>query len=189
MRNCAPTPRSPERGGSGNPPLKVRAPWLYPDGSGRQGHNPAGASPVMSIARCRHVAMPQGEQATGRPLRGVNGPAARWDSVPPAVGAVRGPSKCGSRNIREWLQPRNGNLTSKPRRGEFPRAEPFESEVRPMSAGKETGQSTGGARRGRGPSTRTRIGEITSGRAVIQQGLTATCKDPPHEGQPKEVGG
>jgi hypothetical protein len=30
MRNCEPTPCSPERGGDGNPPLRVRAPWIYP---------------------------------------------------------------------------------------------------------------------------------------------------------------
>jgi len=52
-------------------------------GSGRQGHNPAGGSPAMSIARFRHVAMPQFEQVTARPLRGVNGPAARRDTEPP----------------------------------------------------------------------------------------------------------
>ena len=69
------------------------------------------------------------------------------------------------------------------------RAEPVEAEVRPMSAGKATGQSTGGARRGRGPSAHTRIGEITSGRAISQQGLAATCKDPPSEGRPKQAGG
>ena len=30
MRNCEPSPRGPERGGVGNPPLPVRAPRLYP---------------------------------------------------------------------------------------------------------------------------------------------------------------
>jgi len=29
-----------------------------------------------------------------------------------------------------------------------------------------------------GPSTYARVAEITSGRAISQQGLTATCKDP-----------
>ena len=81
--------------------LKARAPRLYPNGSGRQGHNPTGASPVMLITRFKHVAMPQFEQATARPLRGVNGPAAWWDTEPTAVGAVRGPSEYGSLNIRE----------------------------------------------------------------------------------------
>ena len=30
-----------------------------------------------------------------------------------------------------------------------------------------------------GPSTYTRVAEIMSGRTVSQQGLAATCKDPP----------
>jgi hypothetical protein len=45
----------------------------------------------------------------------------------------------------------------------------------------ETSASTEGARRGRGPSAYTRIAEITSGRANSQQGLVATCKDPPYK--------
>ena len=32
-----------------------------------------------------------------------------------------------------------------------------------------------------GPSTYARVAEITSGRAITQQGLTATCKDLPNE--------
>jgi hypothetical protein len=62
------------------------------------------------------------------------------------------------------------------------RAEPLKAEVRPMSIEKETGQCIGGAWRGRGPSAHTRIVEITSGRTISQQGLTATCKDPLNEG-------
>jgi hypothetical protein len=69
------------------------------------------------------------------------------------------------------------------------RAEPVESEVRPMSAGKGTGQCTGGVWRGRGPSAHARIVEITSGRAISQQRLAATCKDPLSEGRPKQAGG
>ena len=41
----------------------------------------------------------------------------------------------------------------------------------------ETGKSTAGSWRGRGPSTRARIVEITSGKSLFQQGLIATCKD------------
>jgi len=33
--------------------------------------------------------------------------------------------------------------------------------------------------RGKGPSALAQIVEITSGRAIFQQGLTATCKDSP----------
>lgn len=56
--------------------LKLRAPYFYPKGSGRQGRNPAGESPVVSIARFRHVVIPQFVRVTARSLRGVNGPAA-----------------------------------------------------------------------------------------------------------------
>ena len=36
-----------------------------------------------------------------------------------------------------------------------------------------------GTLRGKGPSALTQIVEITSGRAIFQQGLTTTCKDSP----------
>ena len=103
----------------------------------------------MLIARFKHVAMPQFEQVTDRPLRGVNGPAARWDTELIAVGVVRGSSKCGSWNISEWLQPRNRIPASKPRRGGIPRAEPVDYEVRPLSLGRE---------RVRAPMERGRVG-------------------------------
>ena len=41
----------------------------------------------------------------------------------------------------------------------------------------ETGECTGRASRGMGPSICTRSSEITSGRYHFQQGLVATCKD------------
>jgi hypothetical protein len=40
-----------------------------------------------------------------------------------------------------------------------------------------------------GPGTYARITEITSGRAISQQGLTATCKDRAHKAQAKARGG
>jgi len=43
----------------------------------------------------------------------------------------------------------------------------------------ETGKSTEGALRRRGPDTYTRTTEITSGWAIFQQGPAATCKDLP----------
>jgi len=45
----------------------------------------------------------------------------------------------------------------------------------------ETGMSTEGTPRGKGPSTYARIAEITSGRANSQQGLATTSKDLPTE--------
>jgi hypothetical protein len=41
----------------------------------------------------------------------------------------------------------------------------------------ETGKSTGETPRDRGLSNHARIGEIMSGRANFQQGLTVTCED------------
>ena len=40
-----------------------------------------------------------------------------------------------------------------------------------------------------GPSTYTKIAEITSGRSHVQQGLTATCKDREEERRAKLSGG
>jgi len=48
--------------------------------------------------------------------------------------------------------------------------------------GEEADVCSQGARRGMGPSTYARIAEITSGRAISQQGLARTCKDPAHNG-------
>jgi len=48
--------------------------------------------------------------------------------------------------------------------------------------GEEADACNRGARRGRGPSTRARIAEIMSGRAISQQGLVTTCKDPAAKG-------
>jgi hypothetical protein len=47
--------------------------------------------------------------------------------------------------------------------------------------GEATDKSSRGAWRGMGPSTYARVAEITSGRAISQQGLTATCKDRAHK--------
>jgi len=49
----------------------------------------------------------------------------------------------------------------------------------------ETGESTWETRRGMDPSAYTRIAEIMSGRAVSQQGLVTTCKDPAYKGKPR----
>jgi len=45
-----------------------------------------------------------------------------------------------------------------------------------------------GARRGMGPSACTRVAEIMSGRAIAQQGLATTCKDPAYKGYAGGVG-
>ena len=46
-----------------------------------------------------------------------------------------------------------------------------------------------GARRGKGPSTYARIAEIMSGRAISQQGLATTCKDPARKARAEARGG
>ncbi len=52
----------------------------------------------------------------------------------------------------------------------------------------ETSKCTEGALRGKGPSTHARIAEITPGRAISQQGLATTCKDPPYKGYTRKRG-
>ena len=55
--------------------------------------------------------------------------------------------------------------------------------------GQGTDTSSQGAWRGMGPSTYARVAEITSGRAISQQGLTATCKDRAHKEGSEARGG
>jgi hypothetical protein len=55
--------------------------------------------------------------------------------------------------------------------------------------GEGTDKRSQGARRGMGPGTCARVAEITSGRAVSQQGLTATCKDHARKEESKARGG
>jgi hypothetical protein len=69
------------------------------------------------------------------------------------------------------------------------RADPVQTGGRPMSQREETGTCTLGAA-GVGVQTRGEgLAEITSGRTVAQQGLTATCKDLPQEAMPEAAGG
>jgi hypothetical protein len=135
----------------------------------------------MSFARFRHVARPQFEGATSRPLRGVNGPAAQG-SRSPAVGAVRGPSECESLNIKKWLKaPRSFSRAEAASRDFLARqtVDPYgEADVR----WEETGMGTGGARRGRGPGTCTRIVEITSGRTTLPAGARGNLQRPATDG-------
>jgi hypothetical protein len=55
--------------------------------------------------------------------------------------------------------------------------------------GEGTDKRSQGARRGMGPGTCARVAEITSGRAVSQQGLTATCKDHARKEESEAQGG
>ena len=56
-------------------------------------------------------------------------------------------------------------------------------------ASEEMGKCSWRTRRGRGPSTFTKMAEIMSGRSSNQQGLAATCKDRAHKGRPEALGG
>ena len=49
----------------------------------------------------------------------------------------------------------------------------------------EAGKCTWETQRSMGPSTYARIAEIMSGKAVSQQGLATTCKDPAYKGRPR----
>ena len=98
-------------------------------------------------------------------------------------------SKLGGLNIKECLQPRE-KLPCGSRCAESWR------ESRPCQRGgkagvlwEETGEGTGGDAGVWGQASKERHAEITSGRATIQQGLAATCKDPPDELEDEEVGG
>ena len=77
------------------------------------------------------------------------------------------------------------------------RAEPVNARARPMSCGRSVRSEEDrrtkrmgptGTRRGRGPSAFTQIVEITSGRTIFQQGLVATCEDPPEEAKARDGG-
>jgi len=56
-------------------------------------------------------------------------------------------------------------------------AERLSCSARPELPGKNWADAPGQGRRGMGPSTSTRDADATSGRAIVQQGLTATCED------------
>jgi len=112
-------------------------------------------------------------------MRGVKGLAAHLEGD--AVGAAWGSSKYGSPNIKGWLQPRNVVLAEtavQDRLGSRTCVLWCEAEA----FWEETGKSTRREPRGRGLGTYTRIAEIMSGRTISQQGLAATCKDPPYKG-------
>jgi hypothetical protein len=79
-----PSDGSPKPGGS----------RMQGQGSGQQGRNLVGESPIVSIDRFRHVAIPQFGRVIASPLRGVNGLAALCThKVCIAVGAIGGSSE------------------------------------------------------------------------------------------------
>ena len=136
--------------------------------SGRQGHSPVGASPTVPVARIRHVAIPQLLGVIPGSLRGVNGPAALRTRAA-AVGAIGGPSKHGSLNITECLQPRETSPVEVALQGLNFVSRTCHLEREADASQEGTGERTGRSRRGTGPSAYARIMEITSGSTVFQQ--------------------
>jgi hypothetical protein len=169
----------------------------------------------MSIARFRHVAMPllgAGNQPStawckrpGRPFM-ENRQVGACQSCLPA--SERVPSSARLERIMEgpwmrWEQP-GGLASTGARTGENDYSPEIRLPAEAVAADnskrrprfhwgqaeafrEETGKSIGRASRGMGPSACARIAEITSGRAISQQGLATTCKDSSDQGKP-EVG-
>ena len=77
--------------------------------------------------------------------------------------------------MSEWLQPRNSSPHRTALR-DHPTSRAVDPMARPKTAGRN-GREHRGTVAGYGPRRRSRIAEITSGRAERQQGLVVTCKD------------
>jgi hypothetical protein len=146
--------------------------------SGRKGHNPAGGSPAMSIARFRHVAMP-------RFMMG-NHMFIAWCISPGRLREMYSYGGCNLGGKQVW-EPEHNGMTAASKTYASLKLHCGESSVcrTPPTEGEAdtfweaTGMCTRGTPRGTGPSTYTRIMEITPGRANFQQGPTTTCKDRP----------
>ena len=103
-----------------------------------------------------------------KPLRReLNGPAALRRAA--AVGAIGGPSKHGSLNITECLQPRETSPVEVALQGLNFVSRTCHPEREADAFQEGTGECTGRSRRGTGPSAYARIMEITSGSTVFQQ--------------------
>jgi hypothetical protein len=125
--------------------LRLRAPYFYPDGSSRQGRNPAGGSPVVPIARFRHVAIP-------RPMMG-NQMGVAWRKRPGRPARWIRSGGC-NRGVEQVWEPEHKGMTAAPRRAPslklhcddyFWRAELVTSEARPMPFGKKREKHRRGA--------------------------------------------
>jgi hypothetical protein len=136
----------------------------------------------MSNVKRRHIPV----RVTGRAMRGVKGLAARQ--------RCRGRSSLEAERVQE---PEGDRMTAASihgsplkllcggfsvRRTRFPWGEAG-------VLGEGMDECSRGARRGMGPSACTGVAEIMSGRAISQQGLTATCKDPAPKAAAEARGG
>ena len=156
-------------------------------GSSRQGCDPAGESPATSVV---HV----GREATPHPSSG-NRLGDAWCARPGGPACMcRGRSSLGAERVQE---PEGDRMTAasiygSPQKllhgGKFVRRTRFPwGEAGVLGEGMD--ERSQGARRGMGPSTCTRVAEIMSGKAISQQGLAATCKDPTCKAQAEAWGG
>ena len=107
-------------------------------------------------------------------------PRLPWARKDPAVGATWGASKPGGLNMKEWLQPRNGVRAKVAARVVVVRR-PICNMGKAEATWEETGESTTWGTGVRAQAPREGGVEITSRRPISQQGLAATCKDPPTE--------
>jgi len=157
-------------------------------GSSRQGRNPAGGSPAVPIARFRHVAIP-------RPMLG-NQMGIAWRKRPGRPARWIRSGGC-NRGVEQVWEPEHKGMTAAPRGASSLKLHcddyfgvPSLSHLRRgRCPSGRNGRSTEGALRGTGPSAYTRIAEITSGRAIYQQGLATTCKDPSSRRKLETAGG
>ena len=154
--------------------------------SSRQGCDPAGESPATSVV---HVE----REATPHPGSG-NRPGYAWCERPggPAHECC-GRSSLGAERVQE---PEGDRMTaapiSAPRRsccGDKSVRPTIFPWVKAGVLGEGMDKRSRGARRGMGPSACTRVAEIMSGRAISQQGLAATCKDPVLKAEAEARGG
>lgn len=136
----------------------------------------------MSDVKRRHIPV----RVTGRAMRGVQGLVARQ--------RCRGQSSLEAERVQE---PEGDRMTAASIYGSPPKLLCGGSLVRRTRfpwgeagvLGEGMDKRSRGARRGMGPSACTRVAEIMSGRAISQQGLAATCKDPARKDDSEARGG
>ncbi len=147
--------------------------------SGRQGRESCGVEvPAPSIARFGGLAYPMHTSVTTYVLLG------RKRHGRPADGIRRGGSDLGGKQT--WRPEHNGMAavakfpsTVKLLEWEFAGEPTCDRTGKADDAGEETGMCTPHTAATGARASKERLAEITSGRAVSQQGLAATCEDPP----------
>ena len=146
----------------------------------------------MSVVRVGHEATP---------LPGLgNRPGSAWCERPggPASSVLR-PQRRGRSNlgVERASEPEGDRMTAASIYGSPPKLLCGGKSARRTRfpwgetgvLGEVTDKCSRGAWRGMGPSIGARVAEITSGRAISQQGLTATCKDRAHKEGSEARGG